>query len=133
LFALPQLGDPLVLLLFIIPYLLACIFLAMTLSGFITSRESPMLIFVFASLILLFLSGVSWPVETMPPFWKAVSYLFPSTPGIRGFVRINTMGASLNEVAAEYHLLWIQTGIYFLATCIIYRYQIIRSHPQSEP
>jgi ABC-2 type transport system permease protein len=131
LFSLPQIGDPLVILLFVIPYLLACIFLAMTLSGFMTSRESPLLIFVFSSVILLFLSGISWPTDAMPWFWKATSYFIPSSPGIRGFVRINTTGASLNEVATEYQLLWIQTGFYFITSCIIYRYQIIRSRREA--
>ena len=127
LFALPQVGHPLSVLLFILPYLFACIFLSMTLSGFMTSRESPMLVFVFTSVILLFISGVSWPEASIPPFWKAVGYLFPSTPGIQGFIRINTSGATLSEVAHEYHVLWIQAGVYFTTSCLIYRYQIIRS------
>lgn len=127
LFSLPQVGDPWTVMLFVLPYLFASIFLSMTLSGFMTSRESPMLVFVFTSVILLFISGVSWPKEAIPPFWKAVGYLFPSTPGIQGFIRINTAGASLNEVVHEYRTLWIQAGIYFITACIIYRYQIMRS------
>lgn len=127
LFSLPQVGEPWTVMLFVLPYLFASIFLSMTLSGFITSRESPMLVFVFTSVILLFISGVSWPKEAIPPFWKAIGYLFPSTPGIQGFIRINTAGASLNEVAHEYRTLWIQAGIYFITACIIYRYQIMRS------
>ena len=127
LFSLPQVGEPWTVMLFVQPYLFASIFLSMTLSGFMTSRESPMLVFVFTSVILLFISGVSWPKEAIPPFWKAVGYLFPSTPGIQGFIRINTAGASLNEVAHEYHTLWIQAGIYFITACAIYRYQIMRS------
>ena len=119
LFSLPQVG--------LLPYLFACIFMSMTLSGFMTSRESPMLVFVFTSVILLFISGVSWPEAAIPPFWKVVGYLFPSTPGIQGFIRINTAGASLHEVAHEYRVLWIQAGVYFILSCIIYRYQIIRS------
>lgn len=98
----------------------------MMLSGFMTSRESPMLVFVFTSVILLFISGVSWPEAAIPPFWKAVGYLFPSTPGIQGFIRINTTGALLHEVAREYQVLWVQTGVYFILACVIYRYQIIR-------
>ena len=125
LFSLPQVGEPLTILLFLLPYLFACIFMSMTLSGFMTSRESPM--FVFTSVILLFISGVSWPEAAIPPFWKVVGYLFPSTPGIQGFIRINTAGASLHEVAHEYRVLWIQAGVYFILSCIIYRYQIIRS------
>ena len=127
LFSLPQVGEPWTVMLFVLPYLFASIFLSMTLSGFMTSRESPMLVFVFTSVILLFISGVSWPKEAIPPFWKAIGYLFPSTPGIQGFIRINTAGASLNEVAHEYRTLWIQAGIYFITACIIYRYQIMRS------
>ena len=127
LFSLPQVGEPWTVMLFVLPYLFASIFLSMTLSGFMTSRESPMLVFVFTSVILLFISGVSWPKEAIPPFWKAVGYLFPSTSGIQGFIRINTAGACLNEVAHEYHTLWIQAGIYFITACAIYRYQIMRS------
>ena len=127
LFSLPQVGEPLTILLFLLPYLFACIFMSMTLSGFMTSRESPMLVFVFTSVILLFISGVSWPEAAIPPFWKVVGYLFPSTPGIQGFIRINTAGVSLHEVAHEYRVLWIQAGVYFILSCIIYRYQIIRS------
>ena len=44
-----------------------------------------------------------------------------------GFIRINTCGATLNEVVHEYHTLWIQAGIYFVLALIIYRFQIIRS------
>lgn len=127
LFALPQVGDGGTILLFVLPYLFACIFFSMTLSGFMTSRESPMLIFVFTSVILLFISGVSWPKEAIPPFWRAAGYLFPSTPGIQGFIRINTSGASLSEVAHEYQTLWIQAGGYFILACLVYRSQIIRS------
>lgn len=126
LFSLPQVGDPLTVLLFLLPYLSACVFLSMMLSGFMTSRESPMLVFVFTSVILLFISGVSWPEAAIPPFWKAVGYLFPSTPGIQGFIRINTAGASLHEVAREYQVLWVQAGVYFILACAVYRYQIIR-------
>ncbi|MDL2255247.1 ABC transporter permease [Parabacteroides sp. OttesenSCG-928-G06] len=127
LFGLPQVGHPWTVLLFLLPYIFASIFLAMTFSGFMVSRESPMLIFVFTSVILLFISGVSWPKDMIPPFWQAVGYIFPSTPAIQGFVQINTAGATLADVAHPYRVLWIQTGIYFITACIIYRYQIIHA------
>lgn len=127
LFHLPQVGIPGTVLLFILPYLFACIFLSITLSGLMKSRESPMLVFVFTSVILLFISGVSWPETAIPEFWRIVGYLFPSTPGIQGFVRISTSGATLNEVAHEYQTLWLQAGIYFITACLVYRKQIIRT------
>ena len=34
------------------------------------------------------------------------------------------MGASLADILPEFRALWIQTGIYFLATCLVFRQQI---------
>lgn len=127
LFSLNQIAIPGVLTLFTLPYLTACIFFAMTSSIAIRNRETCMLLFVFTSVPLLFLSGISWPGSAMPSFWRYFSYLFPSTFGINGYARINSMGATLNEVAFEYRALWMQTGIYFLTTCFVYRRQIIQS------
>lgn len=127
LFSLNQIAIPGVLTLFTLPYLTACIFFAMTASIAIRNRETCMLLFVFTSVPLLFLSGISWPGAAMPAFWKYFSYIFPSTFGINGYVRINSMGATLQEVAFEYRALWIQAGVYFMTTCLVYRWQILRS------
>lgn len=127
LFKLNQIGLPEDLILFILPYLIASIFFAMTVSIFIRNRETCMLIFVFTSLPLLFISGISWPSVAIPKLWEYFSYIFPSTFGINGFVRINNMGATLNEVSPEYKGLWIQAGIYFITTCLVYRRQILAS------
>lgn len=126
-FRLNRIALPGELVLFTLPYLAACIFFAMTASAAIRNRETCMLLFVFTSVPLLFLSGISWPESAMPPFWRYFSHLFPSTFGIQGYVRINSMGATLNEVSAEYRALWLQAGIYFITTCLVYRWQIIRS------
>lgn len=126
LFSFPQLARPGTITLFMLPYLFACIFFSMTLSGVVISREAPMLIFVFTSVILLFISGISWPAHAIHGFWKAASYIFPSTPAIQGFIGINSMGASLEDVALQYKILWLQAGIYFVTACLVYRYQIIR-------
>ena len=126
-FRLNRIALPGELVLFTLPYLAACIFFAMTASAAIRNRETCMLLFVFTSVPLLFLSGISWPESAMPPFWRYFSHLFPSTFGIQGYVRLNSMGATLNEVSAEYRALWLQAGIYFITTCLVYRWQIIRS------
>ena len=131
-FSLVQLPDPITLLVFIIPYLFACIFFAMTCSIFIHHRESCMMIYVFTSVPLLFISGISWPGAAIPDFWKVVSWIFPSTFGINGFVRINSMGATLSDVLPEFRALWMHTGIYFITTCIVYRRQIQISHRHVE-
>ena len=126
-FRLVQLAQPDTLLAFVIPFLLACIFFAMACSCLIRRREDCMMIFVFTSLPFLFISGSSWPGMASPPFWKIFSWLFPSTFGINGYIRIQTMGASLSDVLTEYRALWLQAGIYFLLTCFLYRRQILLS------
>lgn len=126
-FSLNQIGQASSLILFVLPYLAACIFFAMTASITIRNRETCMLLFVFTSVPLLFISGISWPGAAIPPFWRYVSYIFPSTFGINGFVRINNMGATLSEVSFEYKALWLQAGFYFLTTCFVYRWQILTS------
>lgn len=126
-FSLNQIGDFKSLVLFILPFLAACVFFAMTASITIRNRETCMLIFVFTSVPLLFISGISWPEASIPTFWKYISYIFPSTFGINGYIKINSMGATLNEVGFEYKALWLQTGIYFITTCWVYRWQILRS------
>ncbi|MCI1648156.1 MAG: ABC transporter permease, partial [Bacteroides sp.] len=122
-----QVGNPGTLSLFILPYLAACIFFAMTMSIFVRNRENSMPLFIFTSVPLLFLSGVSWPSSAIPEFWQYFSCLFPSTFGINGYIRINSMGASLRDVAFEYHALWLQAACYFITTCLVYRWQIIQN------
>ena len=117
-FGLYRLSHPLTLSLFMIPYLISCSHLAISIGSLIRQRESPMLIFVFTSVPLLFLSGISWPGSSIPLFWKIFSYIFPSTAAINGFVRINGSGATLSDVAFEYSTLWIQAIIYFVVSMI---------------
>ena len=126
-FGFVQVSQPFTLFVFMVPYILACIFFSMTCSIFIHHREACFLIFVCTSVPLLFISGISWPGTAIPPFWKVLSWIFPSTWGIRGFVAVNTMGATWSEIQEEYHMLWLQTGIYFVTTCIVYRWQILSS------
>lgn len=43
---------------------------------------------------------------------------------MNGYVRIQSTGATLSDVAFELRGLWIQAGVYFLLACLIYRRQI---------
>ena len=114
-FQLPQLGNLYSILIFLLPFLLAVIFFAMTIGNlFVRQKLSPMLCFAFFSLVLFFLTGMVWPQCSMPKIWLWFSYLFPSTPGVQGFIKVSSMGASLSDVSHEYLTLWIQAGFYFL-------------------
>lgn len=132
LFNFPQIGHNLTLLVFLQPYILACTFFAMTLSYFCSQREFPMLLFVFTSLLFLFLSGAEWPWSNIPAPLKAVGAIIPSTYGIKGFVQINTMGASLSDVWDSYIILWILSIVYLFTSVWMYKWWIKNYDPKHE-
>ena len=111
-------------LLFLLPFLMSCIFFGMSAMSIIRQREDVFLIVVFTSVPLLFMAGVSWPASNIPEIWKWFSYLFPSTFGIKGFIAMNSMGARIQDIRPEIIALWIQTAVYFLTTVFIYRREL---------
>lgn len=113
-FSLNTIGNFWELWVFMLPYLLACIFFGLSIGSLCRQRESIILLAVFTSIPFLFLSGVSWPGSNLPPFWKNFSAVIPSTYGITGYIKLNSMGAHLPEVWTEWRNLWIQAGGWFL-------------------
>ncbi|MDY5686250.1 MAG: ABC transporter permease [Prevotella sp.] len=126
-FSFVQLLHPGDLVAFVLPYLLACMFMSMSLGAVLRQREDVMLVVVFTSVPLLFMSGVSWPQSNIPAFWRAAACLFPSTFGIQGFVKLNTMGAVITDIAPECKALWIQAGVYFCIAALLLR-RMMRRH-----
>jgi ABC-2 type transport system permease protein len=114
----PQRIDPLDLILLVLPFLLAVIFLGVALSKLFRHREASMLALMFTSLPALFLAGFSWPKEAIPVWLRAVSYLLPSTAGTDGLLRINQMGASLQDVRFDVFVLWGLVALYFFLACL---------------
>lgn len=123
-FNFPHLAQWYNLLMLMLPYTLACIFFGITVSCLVRYRENVMLLVVFVSIPLLFLSGASWPQSAIPGFWQGISWLFPSTFGVRAYVRLNSMGGSIGDVLTEYQILWLHVLIYFVIACLVYRRQI---------
>lgn len=108
----------------ITPFLLSCIFLGLTLSVIFKNRESSMMLYLWISIPLLFLSGIIWPLSNFGKFWLVVREIFPSSNAIFGYIKMNSLGASIFETRREIMSLWIQTGIYFITACIVYSYQV---------
>ena len=109
--------DIFVLLLF---YVSACVVFSMTFSSFIRHRETVFVLFLFMSPICLFLTGFSWPESSFPGFWKAFSWLFPSTFAVKAFINMNTAGAGLAMAAPQLVALTIQVIVYYLLSCLSY-------------
>lgn len=127
LFHFPQLATWQTLATMMLPYIIACIFFGMMVSCTVKYRENVMLLVVFASIPLLFMTGISWPQSNIPSYWQGVSWLFPSTFGARAYVRLNSMGADISDVAHELRIIWIQAGCYFVLTLAVYRFQFYQA------
>ncbi|WKB52700.1 ABC transporter permease [Eleftheria terrae] len=97
----PRGGNPLGLALFVPLFGLAVAAFGMLLGSWFRTRERSAQLLLCAAMPLMFLSGLSWPLEALPEPLLALRWLVPSTPGIQGFIALNQLGARLPEVAAE--------------------------------
>lgn len=114
-------------LMFLLPYISASFFFAMTAMSVIRQREDVLLIVVFTSIIFMFLTGLSWPTSSIPDFWRYVGYLIPSTFGVKGFVAMSSMGARIEDIKPELTGLYIQALVYAITTVIIYHRNHIKT------
>ena len=119
-FSLPHIGQVGTIVAMMTPFLIASTFFGLCLLPLCTDGEKPLLFIVFMSIILLFLSGISYPLEIMPWYWKILHYVFPSAAGTLAFVKANTMGATLAQIQPEFTTLCIQCVAYFLLAIFIY-------------
>ena len=110
----------------LIPYLYAVSFLGLSISMLFKERVQSILFLVFISPIVVFISGISWPISALPPVLHFVSHIFPSTYMIPAYLRLRIYGAGLESVHFEWGMLLIQMVIYYLIACYSYRLAIRR-------
>ena len=120
-FHLPHLGDSFDIIVMMIPYLFASVFFCLSLSPFYTDSDMPLFIIVFMSVPLVFLSGISYPLELMPWHWKIFHYLIPTAPATLAFVKLDCMGGDLTNIRPEMITLWIQCTVYFVTAVLVRR------------
>lgn len=123
-FDLPDIGNVWNIIMLLIPFLMATSFFGLTASVVFTDSDAPLLMIAFFSVGLIFLSGVSYPLELMPWYWKLSHFLIPAAPATLAYVKLNSMGASMAEIHTEYVTLWVQCAVYFVLACWAYRYNI---------
>ena len=120
LFDLPHLASPILLIQILIPYMFATAFFGLSCKLFFKDSDAPLLLIAFFSVGLLFLSGISWPLELMPWPWRLLHCLIPAPVGILAFVKANSMGADMSDISREMMLLWGQCIVYFGVACWVY-------------
>lgn len=118
-FHLPHLGNFLDIIIMMIPYLFASTFFCLSLSPFFTDADMPLFIIVFMSVPLVFLTGISYPLELMPWHWKIFHYLIPVAPATLAFVKLDCMGANLSNIRPELINLWLQSLTYFIVSVVV--------------
>ena len=111
----------------LVPYILGTSFLGLALSRWYTDAEAPILLIAFFSIGLIFLSGVSYPFELMPWYWRAVHYFIPAAPAVLAYVQLNSMGAALHDVWPQLLALWLQVMAYFVLAVLSYKGKLISS------
>ena len=111
-FEVTHMADISELLRFGVAFITASISLGILLGSIFNTREIATPAVLFSSLPLVFSVGFIWPLEAMPSFIQEFSNLFPSTPAMQGFLRLNQMGADLDAIMPQYSLLWLQALIY---------------------
>ncbi len=120
-FGFPDQGTLFDVWLLMIPYFFSVIFMGLTVSLLLKRREHSIMMLVFLSPVVLFLSGMSWPATSLPPLLNKLAHIFPTTSMIPAFLRIRTMGGTLTDVAPEFWFLLGQMVIYGVVAMISYR------------
>ena len=113
-FSLPHYGSAWQYLPFMFPLVLASGFMGQMFSPLVTERESAFLVWVFTSVLFLFLSGLTWPRSAMSDGWYLFGSLVPATWGVDGFVQINSNSATLSQVLPNYLTMWGLTIAYYV-------------------
>jgi len=126
-FSFPHRTELYNILLFVIPYILSVTFMGLFLSTFFKNRENALIFLLFTSIPFLFLSGFSWPEQEWYAIFKWLADVVPSTWAIRGFMKLNQMGASLKDVSQEWFALWAMAGIFFIAATLRFKRIIFRA------
>lgn len=111
-FSYPDKARIIDILVLIFPYVLSVIMLGICISTLFKHREASIVFMVFLSPIALFLSGLSWPISSIPEWIVGLSKLIPSTTIMPTYLRLRTMGVGISEIKHEIIFLYVQALIY---------------------
>ena len=96
----------------IAPYLLAVTLLAQAIGALFRKRESSVVWLLWLSIPFLLVSGVSLPPQAFPQWLYFIGKVVPSSSAVDAWIRVQTMGASLTDIAPELTILWVLVALY---------------------
>lgn len=92
---LASIGD---LMLFSLTFFFSVAFMAIAAGALFKHRETATVVALLSSLAIVFTCGFIWPESAIPEPINILAGLIPAVPGIKGFVQLNQMGASIQQV-----------------------------------
>ena len=96
----------------LVPYLLSVIFLSQMVGTLFRRRESSLVWLLWLSIPFLLVSGVSLPPEAFPRWLYLVGRVVPSSSAVEAWIAVQSMGATLSDIAPKLALLWALVVIY---------------------
>lgn len=113
-FDFPDRGDMWLVFVFGIFFFGATVNMGMWMAQFFKHRETALLFFACVPILVLFVSGFSWPQGNMPAWLRICGAFFPSTYAIPAWLKIQNIGASFTEVAPNLLRLFEQSVFYLI-------------------
>jgi ABC-2 type transport system permease protein len=118
----PEKGSFLSVYLILIPFLFTIAFAGMAVSFIFRKRVNALMFLVFISPAVFFLSGISWPLQSMPWLVRAFSWAFPTTFALPAFIKLRIIGGGAGSVTHEWFLQICQMAVYFVLACFSIHY-----------
>src|SRR5690606_41220359 len=95
-------------------FVLSVVCLSLWLVSLFDRTDRAAQVLTFTSVPFFLLTGASWPLESMPAWMSTFAWIIPSTAGVRQFIQINQMNASLSDISTNLGIL-IALAAFFAA------------------
>lgn len=105
--------------LFGLTFFFSVAFLGVAAGALFKHRETATVIALLSSMVIVFTCGFIWPESAIPEPVNILANLIPAVPGIKGFVQLNQMGATIQQVRPLMTQTAILGGIFFIFAVLL--------------
>lgn len=129
---LPRLSSIADMSLFSLIFFFSVAFLGVAAGGCYRHRETATIIALLTSMVIVFTCGFIWPESAIPGPVVTIAGLIPAVPGIKGFVQLNQMGATIQQVRPLMAQIALLGGLFFILAVLSLHYRKIRFMHQQD-
>lgn len=124
LFGIKIFGSVIVLILFFLLFVLACLMLGLLISSIFHDQLFATELAVFINTPAFIFSGFTFPLWGMPFIHSAFAQILPFTHFLTGFLKIYQMNSPLNNISGEVSVLLSFVVVSFLLTLLALKHQV---------